>query len=86
MDKTIIIDCLEQSVAEFNITSEGDLINLVMKYIDELHHQETASTLVHLRASLKDYGRKTNHVHDQSIGELVFKIDGYLAIQPRQCI
>lgn len=78
MEDKALIKCLDESVAQFSIMTEKELIEIAMKYIEEIKNQETVSTLISFRARLKNYDEATNHVHHANVDELIFKIDMYL--------
>lgn len=83
-DRTLIKN-LDESVAQLNILSDCDLIKLAMNYIDEIPTQETVPTLISFCACLRNYNLKTNHLHEQGVNELVFKIDNYLCDDIKRC-
>lgn len=85
MDNRTLITSLDESVAQFNIVTETELIDIAMKYIAELQTQETTSTLINFRACLKNYDEKTKHEHSESINDLIFKIDAYLDDRVEEC-
>jgi hypothetical protein len=85
MDNRTLVTSLDESVAQFNIISEGELIKIAMKYIGEIQTQETVPTLINFRACLKNYDDKTDHEHQDEVDDLIFKIDAYLDQQVNEC-
>lgn len=78
MDNQSLMKCLDESVAQFNILAEGDLISIAMRFINQLRTQDTVPTLISFRSYLKEYDEATKHLHKDNVDELVFKIDTYL--------
>ncbi len=70
--------CLDESVAQFNILAEGDLISISMRFINQLRTGDSVPTVISFRAFLKEYDEATKHLHKDNVDELVFKIDEYL--------
>lgn len=81
MDNQSLMKCLDESVGQFNILAERDLIDISMHYIARLQTQETIPTLLSFREFLKQYDLKTKHLYKNDIDELTFKIDQFLDLR-----
>lgn len=85
MDERSVIKSLDESVAQFNILNEWQLIDISMTYIKDLESKPTVATLVKFRAELINYDQKTYQAHHQSIVDLIFKINVYLNADIEEC-
>ncbi|USQ68992.1 hypothetical protein M5C72_01800 [Companilactobacillus allii] len=75
MDRKEVIQTIEESVGEFNMLSESNLIGIVMQYLDRFEDSDFEPTLLDFRRDLIEYDEKTGHVNERDVDELVFKIN-----------
>lgn len=75
MDRKEVIQTIEESVGEFNMLSERNLIGLVMQYLDRFENSDFEPALLDFRRDLIKYDEQTDHINERDVDELIFKIN-----------